>query len=73
MLVLSVFVQTVVGSVDPSDATLCVKLAASYSSADGGLCGSVGSSSPDMDPGTPDGAADLTSATARGMTHTHYL
>lgn len=69
--VLSLSVQTVVGSVDPSDATLCDRLAASNGRANGGLCGSVGSYSTSVDPGSPDGAADLTPATARGKTRLH--
>jgi len=69
MCVLSLSVQTVVGSVDSSDAALCDRLAASYRGANGGLRGSVGPSSPPVDPGIPDGAVDLTPATARGKTH----
>lgn len=71
--VLFLLVQTVVGSVDPSDAALCVRLAASYGHADGRLCGSMGSSSPPVDAGSPVGAADFTPATARGKTQTDYL
>ncbi len=67
---LSLLVQTVVGSVDPSDAVLCVRLAASYGGANGGLCGSVGSTSPPVDPGSSVGTADLTPAAARSKTHT---
>lgn len=70
MVVLSLLLQTVVGGVDPSDAVLCVRLAASYGRANGGLCGSVGSSSPPVDPGSPVRAADLTPATARSKAHT---
>lgn len=66
MCVLSLLVQTVVGSVDSSHADLCVRLAASYGRANGGLCGSVGSYSAPVDPGSPVGATDLTPATARG-------
>lgn len=67
---LSLWVQNFVGSVDNSDAVLCVKLAASYGRANGGLCGSVGSSTPFVDPGSLVGAADLTPATTRGKSHT---
>lgn len=62
-------VQTPVGSVDPSDAILCVKLAATYGSVNGGLHGSVGSSSPPVDPGSSAGATHFTAATARGKMH----
>lgn len=62
-------VQTSVGSVDPSDAILCVRLAATYGSVNGGLRGNVGSSSPPVDPESPVGAARFTAATARGKTH----
>lgn len=57
------------GSVDSSDAFVCVRLAASFGGANGGLCRSMGSTSPFVDPGSPVGAADLTPATARGMTN----
>lgn len=57
------------GSVDSSDADLRVRLAASYGRAHGGLCRSVGSSSPPVDPGSPAGADDLTPITARGESH----
>lgn len=70
MCVLSLLLQTVVGSVDPSDAVLCVRLAASNGRANGGLCGCLGSPSPPVDPRSPFGAADLTPATARGKTNT---
>lgn len=69
MRVVFVF-QTLMGSVDPSDADLRVKLAASYGRADGGLCRSVGSSFAPVDTGSPVGAADLTQITARGKSHT---
>lgn len=57
------------GGVDPSDAVLCVRLAATYGRVNGGLRGSVGSSSPPVDPGSPVGAAHFAAATARGKTH----
>lgn len=60
--------QSVVGSVDSSDAFVCVRLAASFCGANGGLCRSMGSTPPLVDPGSPVGAAHLTPATARGMT-----
>lgn len=56
------------GSVDPSDAGLCVRLAAPYGRVNGGLRGSVGSSSSPVDPGSPVGAAHFTTTTARGKT-----
>lgn len=65
------------GSVGPRDAALCNSLAASYSGANGGLRGNVGSYSPPVDPGSPDGAADLTPTTTRGKPYlylkTHSL
>lgn len=64
------FIQTVMGGVDPSDALLCVQLAASTSWANGGLFGFVGPSSPPMDPGSAAGADDLTPTAARGKTKT---
>lgn len=64
--VLVLFNQAAVGSVDPSDALLCVRLAASHGGAHGGLCGGVGSSSACVDTGSLVGAAALTPATARG-------
>lgn len=67
----SLFVQSAVGSVDPSHAVLCVRLAASYGRANGGLCGSMGSPPPPVDPGSPNGAAGFTPAAARGKTQTH--
>lgn len=69
MRVVFVF-QTLMGSVDPSDADLRVRLAASYGRADGGLCRTVGSSFAPVDTGSPVGAADLTQITARGKSHT---
>lgn len=56
------------GSVDPSDEGLCVKLAAPYGWVNGGLHGSVGSSSPPVDPGSPVGAAHFTATSAGGKT-----
>ena len=64
------FDQSAVGSVDTSHAVLCVRLAASYGWANGGLCGSMGSSPPAMDPGSPTGAAGFTPVAARGKTDT---
>lgn len=58
------------GSLDPSDAVLCVRVAASDSRANGGLCGSVGSSSPPVAPGSHFRATDIAPATARGKTCT---
>lgn len=62
-------VQAPVGSVDPSHAVLCVRLAASYGRIDGGLCGGVGSLSPHVDTGSLVGAAHFTTATTRGKAH----
>lgn len=66
----SLFVQGAVGSVDPSHAVLCVRLAASYCWANGGLCGSMGPYSPPVDPGSSTGAAGFTPVAARGKTDT---
>lgn len=65
---LSFLLKSVVGSVDSSDAFLCVRLAASHGGANGGLCRSVVSTSPPVDLGSLVGAADITPATARGTT-----
>lgn len=66
----SLFVQSAVGSVDPSHAVLCVRLATSYGWANGGLCGNMGSSPPLMDSGSRAGAAGFTPVAARGKTDT---
>jgi len=58
------------GGVAPRDAVQCVRLAASDSRPNGGLCGNVGSSSAPVDPGPSAGAADRTTTTARGKTRT---
>lgn len=73
MCVVSFLRQTIMGSVDPSDATLCVKLAASYRWANGGLCRNVGTSSAVMDHGSHVGAADFTPTTARGKSNKEKL
>lgn len=57
------------GGVDPSDAVLCVKLAASIGWANGGLFGSVGPSSTSLDPGSLAGADDLTPPATGGKTN----
>lgn len=57
------------GSVDPCDAYVCVRVAAPYGWTDGGLCDVVGSSSASVDPGSPTGTADLTPPAARGKAH----
>lgn len=69
VLVFSFHFQSVVGSVDSSDAFMCVRLAAPSGGANGGLYRNMGSTSPIVDPGSPVGAAHLIPATARGMTY----
>lgn len=57
------------GSLDPSDAVVCLQLAASYGGTNGGLRGNLGTSAPLVDAGSPAGAARFTAATKRGTTH----
>lgn len=64
-----VSVQTSVGSLDPSDADVCVMLAAPYGGTHGRLCGSMGSSPPPLDHRLPVGAASFTTSSERGKTH----
>lgn len=61
------------GGVDPSDAGVCVGLAASCGRANGGLYRTLVSSGPPVAAGSPAGAACFTSATARGKTQHHLV
>lgn len=67
--VLPVSVQTSMGSLDPSNAVVCVMLAAPYGGTNGRLCGSMGSSPPSLDHRLPVGAASFTTSSERGKTH----
>lgn len=63
-----VSVQTSVGSLDTSDAVVCVMLAAPNGGTYGRLCGSMGSSPPPLDHRLPVGAASVTTSSERGKT-----
>lgn len=65
----SLLVQTSVGSLDPSDAFVCVMLAAPYCETHGGMCRNMGSSPPPMDHWLLVGAASFATSSERGETH----